>query len=107
MRSRIRVERSQRYVCYTACLFRVDIANEGLQEWLKMGGKFTMSDDSHGIAQVATNYGRAVEYLIALGVEDVWTLRRVPHPGVDGDARARLEEVKVPLQVFREQFKSG
>jgi histidinol-phosphatase (PHP family) len=70
-----------------------------------MGGKFTMSDDSHGIAQVATNYGRAAEYLTSLGVEDVWTFKRVPHAGLDGEGSAKLEDVRVPLQLFRQQFK--
>ena len=28
------------------------------QEYLKMGGKLTLSDDSHGVAQVATNFPR-------------------------------------------------
>ncbi|KAH8172106.1 PHP domain-containing protein [Sarocladium implicatum] len=75
------------------------------EEWLKMGGKFTMSDDSHGIAQVATNYARATEYLASLGVEEVWTLERTPHPGLAGEQRASLEDVKVSLAVFRETFK--
>ncbi|KAK0386135.1 hypothetical protein NLU13_5972 [Sarocladium strictum] len=75
------------------------------QEWLKMGGKFTMSDDSHGIAQVATNYGRAAAYLSSLGVEDVWTFKRAPHPGLEAQARAELEAVSVPLSVFTQQFK--
>lgn len=38
-----------------------------------MGGRFTLSDDSHGIAHVGTNYGGAIEYLESLGVEEVWT----------------------------------
>lgn len=35
-----------------------------------------MSDDSHGIAQVATNYVRALDYLESLGVNEVWTYDR-------------------------------
>ena len=41
---------------------------------MEMGGKLTLSDDSHGIDQVGTNYGRTVEYLESLGVEEVWGL---------------------------------
>lgn len=75
------------------------------EEWIKMGGKFTMSDDSHGIAHVATNYSRAITYLESLGVSDVWTLRRIPQPDVDGQqVKAILEDVSVPLSVFRESF---
>lgn len=73
------------------------------QEWIRMGGKFTMSDDSHGIAQVATNYGRGVAYLESLGVDEVWTFRRSPHPGVS-KVQAELELRAVPLSVFRESF---
>lgn len=75
------------------------------EEWLKMGGKFTFSDDSHGIAQVATNYVRAVTYLESLGVQEVWTYQRKPHPGLEGNNRATIEEVGVPLTAFRENFK--
>ncbi|KAH9908434.1 histidinol-phosphatase [Xylariomycetidae sp. FL2044] len=50
------------------------------EEWLSLGGKFTLSDDSHGIAQLGTNYGRALGYLSSLGVSSVWTLQRDPHP---------------------------
>lgn len=70
------------------------------EEWLRMGGKFTMSDDSHGIAQVATNYRRALDYLGGLGVTEVWTLKREPHSGsVDG--KSGLMEVSVTLEEFR------
>jgi histidinol-phosphatase (PHP family) len=30
-----------------------------LQEFKQMGGRFTLSDDSHGVEQVALNYDRA------------------------------------------------
>lgn len=93
-------------VCHTLILQSdAEVADQDVQEWLKMGGKFTMSDDSHGIAQVATNYARATEYLTSLGVQEVWTLKRKPHPGVAGEQRAELEEVKVPIEVFEETFK--
>lgn len=74
------------------------------EEWLKMGGKFTMSDDSHGIAQVATNYGRALDYLESLGVQEVWTLRRAETTrGQDGE-KSVLEEVSVTLGDFRKSL---
>ncbi|ROW05361.1 hypothetical protein VSDG_00344 [Cytospora chrysosperma] len=72
------------------------------EEWLKMGGKFTMSDDSHGIAQVATNYQRALDYLESLGVTEVWTLARTPHPGLKGGMKAALKERSVTLADFRQ-----
>jgi histidinol-phosphatase (PHP family) len=69
-----------------------------------MGGKFTFSDDSHGIAQVATNYARTVTYLESLGVKEVWTLKRSTHPGIEGSERAVVEEISVPLSEFRKNF---
>ena len=36
--------------------------------WVGMGGRFTFSDDSHGIAQVGTNYERGLRYLEGVGV---------------------------------------
>ncbi|KAK7956428.1 histidinol-phosphatase [Apiospora aurea] len=74
------------------------------EEFLKMGGKFTMSDDSHGIAQVATNYKRGLEFLECLGVTDVWTLERMPHPGVTGTEKATLADKKVPVAEIKKSF---
>ena len=45
-----------------------------VEEYLKMGGKLTLSDDSHGIAQVGTNFERAFAYLETLGVEELYRL---------------------------------
>ncbi|PMB73599.1 putative histidinol-phosphatase [Beauveria bassiana] len=74
------------------------------EEWLRLGGKFTLSDDSHGIGHVATNYLGAVKYLQSLGVEHVWTFRRRPHPWASDQGRATLEDVAVPLAEIRAQF---
>lgn len=71
------------------------------EEWLKMGGKFTMSDDSHGIAQVATNYSRALDYLESLGVTEVWTFKR---EGSQNDKKSELKEVSVTLEQFRKSL---
>ncbi|KAJ4212501.1 hypothetical protein FSOLCH5_002708 [Fusarium solani] len=74
------------------------------EEWIKMGGKFTFSDDSHGIVQVATNYARTVAYLESLGVQEVWTLQRKFHPGIEGTNRSVVEDVSVPVDIFRQSF---
>ncbi|KAI9152067.1 putative histidinol-phosphatase [Paramyrothecium foliicola] len=76
------------------------------EEWLNLGGKFTMSDDSHGIAQVSTNYARALTFLESLGIQEVWTFKRAPHPGFESEQRSTLESVSVPLSAFREHFPS-
>ncbi|OLN87828.1 putative histidinol-phosphatase [Colletotrichum chlorophyti] len=75
------------------------------ETWLGMGGRFTFSDDSHGIAQVATNYKRNLDYLESLGVKQVYTFERGPVEGVNGHAKASLREKAVALEVFRENFK--
>lgn len=75
------------------------------QAWLEMGGKFTFSDDSHGIAQVATNYKRNLDYLASLGVEEVYTFERGPVEGVNGHAKAVLRQKAVSLNAFRTAFK--
>ncbi|KAI1775469.1 histidinol-phosphatase [Hypoxylon cercidicola] len=71
------------------------------EEWIRLGGKFTLSDDSHGIAQVGTNYARALDFLEGLGVTSLWTLQRDPHPGVEGGQKAKLVEKEVSLESVR------
>ncbi|KAI2620608.1 histidinol-phosphatase [Hypoxylon sp. NC1633] len=70
------------------------------EEWLRIGGRFTLSDDSHGVAQLGTNYALALDYLASLGVESVWTWCREPHPVVRGDTdrKAELVEREVSLE---------
>lgn len=67
------------------------------EEWIRLGGRFTFSDDSHGIAQVATHYSRGLDFLESLGVNEVMTLERRPHAG----GRAELVEKSVSLVEFR------
>ncbi|KAF7869808.1 hypothetical protein EAF04_004592 [Stromatinia cepivora] len=42
----------------------------------RLGGKFTLSDDSHGIGHVGTNFVKAIEYLESLQVEELYTFER-------------------------------
>jgi histidinol-phosphatase (PHP family) len=76
-------------------------AREIAEEWLRIGGRFTFSDDSHGIAQVATNYVRGLDYLESLGVAELWTFERRAEDG----SKASLEEKRVSLKEFRESLK--
>lgn len=48
------------------------------QEFLSRGGKFTLSDDSHGVAQVGLNFERVQTYLEDVGVKTLWYLERLP-----------------------------
>ncbi|KXJ86208.1 Polymerase/histidinol phosphatase-like protein [Microdochium bolleyi] len=66
-------------------------------EWLRLGGKFTLSDDSHGIAQIGTNYARAIDYLESLGVKSVWTFQRVAGQTSE-DGKAVLTDREVPFE---------
>ncbi|KAI1430270.1 histidinol-phosphatase [Xylaria sp. FL1777] len=75
-----------------------------LQKWLSLNGKFTLSDDSHGIAQVGTNYGRALDFLSSLDVTALWTLRREPQHSdcaTGKTLKARLTEVAVSVDDIR------
>ena len=42
-----------------------------VQEFRARGGLFTLSDDSHGIAQIATHYAQTFAFLEESGIEDV------------------------------------
>ncbi|KAI1854107.1 hypothetical protein JX265_003570 [Neoarthrinium moseri] len=72
------------------------------EEWLKMGGKFTFSDDSHGIGHLGTNYLRGLEYLESLGLTDVWVLQRNPAQDTDGTTKAALSDKKVAISDIKE-----
>jgi histidinol-phosphatase (PHP family) len=82
-------------------------AREVAQEWLRIGGRFTFSDDSHGVSQVATNYTRGLDYLESLGVTELWALKRLAHGENDAEAQSspQLVEVSVSVQEFRESLK--
>ncbi|KAK4460939.1 Polymerase/histidinol phosphatase-like protein [Cladorrhinum samala] len=75
------------------------------EEWLAMGGRFTFSDDSHGIAQVSTNYLKGLKYLEDLGVNEVWTFERQAHPGVKEGKKSGLTEKAVTVEEFRASLK--
>jgi histidinol-phosphatase (PHP family) len=43
---------------------------------MALGGKLTLSDDSHGVAQVGLNFGRVSDYLKSMGVRELYYLER-------------------------------
>ncbi|ELR07012.1 histidinolphosphatase [Pseudogymnoascus destructans] len=47
------------------------------EEFLSLGGKFTLSDDSHAVAQVGLNYIKVQKFLQDVGVETLWYLERL------------------------------
>jgi histidinol-phosphatase (PHP family) len=51
---------------------------------LACGGRFALSDDAHGPAAVGLNYSRMHEYLIGVGVRELWYLQRAHRPNAAG-----------------------
>ncbi|KAK0115710.1 histidinolphosphatase [Cadophora gregata] len=70
------------------------------EEFLRLGGQLTLSDDSHGIVQVGTNFERAIAYLESLGVEEVFTLQRK-----DTSGTSEVSVKCVALKSVKESFK--
>ncbi|OAL03365.1 histidinol-phosphatase [Phaeosphaeriaceae sp. SRC1lsM3a] len=54
------------------------------QIFLRLGGAFVMSDDSHGIEQLGTNYGRLLAFIQTAGIEEV---HYIDPSGIRNDAR--------------------
>ena len=54
-----------------------------------MDGKFTLSDDSHGIDQVGLNYKRVQQYLVDVGIKQLWFFER----DANGDLADRSVQV--------------
>lgn len=52
--------------------------------FLRMGGGFVMSDDSHGIDQIGTNYRRLLAFIQKVGIEE---MHYVDHAGLRKDNR--------------------
>ncbi|KAA6414634.1 MAG: histidinol-phosphatase [Lasallia pustulata] len=46
------------------------------EAFLAMGGRFTLSDDSHGVEQVGANYGRVLDFVEAVGIREISYLER-------------------------------
>lgn len=53
-----------------------------LQLVLRRGGRFVLSDDSHGPHAVGLNYDRLADYLRRMGIEELWFLQysATPNP---------------------------
>lgn len=72
-----------------------------------MGGKLTLSDDSHGVAQVGLNFQRTVRYLESLGVERLYYLERPTTPGgitTDTASKRALSIASMPLAGLLDQL---
>ena len=72
------------------------------EEFLKMGGRLALSDDSHGIAQVGTNFERAFMYLESLGVEELYVLES---DGIRAQEKKTVSICSVSLADAKASFK--
>lgn len=70
------------------------------EEYLSMGGMLTLSDDSHGIAHVGTNYEKGIEYLETLGVKELHTLE-----GKSTNVECQVKVQSVTLGSVKESFR--
>ncbi|KAI5783848.1 polymerase/histidinol phosphatase-like protein [Peziza echinospora] len=43
-----------------------------------LGGRFTFSDDSHGVSQVGLNYDKLLQYARSLNIQEIYYLERLP-----------------------------
>ncbi|KAN0103571.1 histidinol phosphate phosphatase H [Russula decolorans] len=48
------------------------------------GGRFALSDDSHGPQAVGLNFQQTRDYLLRIGVRELWTLERTSVPNTGG-----------------------
>ncbi|KAK5082269.1 hypothetical protein LTR05_007413 [Lithohypha guttulata] len=61
--------------------------SEICQAFLRLHGRFCLSDDSHGMAQVATNYDKLLPFLQRNGIEQLWYLSPASSRNNFGDPR--------------------
>lgn len=72
--------------------------SEIVKVFTEMGGKLTLSDDSHGVAQIGACFGGVVEFLERVGVERVWLLEGKKDVGVLEVVEVKVEDVKKSLR---------
>ncbi|TFK20992.1 histidinol-phosphatase [Coprinopsis marcescibilis] len=91
-----RIVRNIRYAANYGALFEINAAafrkqwntaypgTEILQVIRSEGGKFALSDDSHGPHAVGLNYHRVLDYLKEVGVTELWYLDKTGIPNSAG-----------------------
>lgn len=52
-----------------------------------MGGRFTLSDDSHGVAQVGLNYDKVLRCIYKAGIDELYFLAPVSESVRPHDSR--------------------
>jgi histidinol-phosphatase (PHP family) len=69
--------------------------------FLRLGGAFVMSDDSHGIDQIGTNYARLLTFIKKAGIEEIQFVdaagvrsdNRFPSAGFSSIATSKLADL--------------
>ncbi|KAF2489109.1 histidinol-phosphatase [Lophium mytilinum] len=56
---------------------------EVCEKFLRMGGRFSMSDDSHGVEQIGTNYRRLLHFIQKASIPDIHIADCGPQSGPD------------------------
>lgn len=72
---------------------------------LRKGGHFTLSDDSHGIQQIATHYVQTFDFLETTGVDKIVRFESHVHgpSGQDGHMSG-VKTTSISLAALRMQF---
>lgn len=86
------------YPCLPICQVRHTASPRGpanlTQRFLRVGGRFAMSDDSHDVGQIGTNYARLLEYISKVGIEEVYYADKDAAPR-DGRFNAGFSRIAV------------
>lgn len=56
------------------------------KEFLQMGGRFCLSDDSHGVDQVGLNFGRTLDFVVDVGIPKLYFLELVEGEVTEADS---------------------
>ncbi|KAF8273580.1 Polymerase/histidinol phosphatase-like protein [Lactarius quietus] len=91
-----KLERNVKFAVAYGALFEVNAAafrkgwrtaypgDDVAQLIILYGGRFALSDDSHGPHAVGLNYGKTRDYLLDIGVRELWALERTEVPSIGG-----------------------
>jgi histidinol-phosphatase (PHP family) len=71
-----------------------------LQEFLQRGGGFVLSDDSHGVDHVATNYARIPAFLEEVGIMHLYAMQQ-SQAANGGEEKPRFEFVRHDLEAIK------
>ncbi|KAF8463994.1 Polymerase/histidinol phosphatase-like protein [Kalaharituber pfeilii] len=109
-----KVERNVQYIVDYGGLFELNSASfrKGWNEpyprrdicelILSKGGRFTFSDDSHGMAQVGLNYHELLQFAESLGVAKIHYLQRLPTGRVAIDCLGPCQVHSITLAELRQ-----